>query len=53
MLYCYLKYSESDIKAAVVIKIMVEGNSVVLKVAKFEGKKVTESNKSKQRSKAF
>ena len=28
------KYSKSDIKAAVVIKIMVEGTSVVLKVAK-------------------
>ena len=32
MLYCYLKHSKSDIKAAVVM--MVEGTSVVLKAAK-------------------
>ena len=30
----YLKYSKSDKKAAVVIKIMAESTSVVLKVAK-------------------
>ena len=33
-LYCYLKNGKSNIKAAVVIKIMVEDTPMVLKAAK-------------------